>query len=72
MLIRICLIIDYLDMVFWLFDTICYIIGLHAIALGVYYIGSTLYLIFTAPFNLLQRYGKGSWALVTGASDGIG
>jgi 17beta-estradiol 17-dehydrogenase / very-long-chain 3-oxoacyl-CoA reductase len=22
--------------------------------------------------DLLQRYGKGSWALITGASDGIG
>ena len=24
------------------------------------------------PFNLLERYGSGSWVLVTGATDGIG
>jgi 17beta-estradiol 17-dehydrogenase / very-long-chain 3-oxoacyl-CoA reductase len=59
-------------MLIWLFDTICYIIGLHALALAIYYIASTLYLIFSSPFNLINRYGRGTWAVVTGASDGIG
>ena len=27
---------------------------------------------FLKPLDLAERYGKGSWALVTGASDGIG
>lgn len=24
------------------------------------------------PYNLIERYGKNSWAVVTGATDGIG
>lgn len=26
----------------------------------------------TTPYDMAERYGKGSWALVTGSSDGIG
>ena len=59
-------------MLLWLFDIVCYIIGFHSLALAIYYIGSTLYLIFSPSFNHITRYGKGTWALVTGASDGIG
>ena len=32
----------------------------------------SLYVALAPAFVLLERYGKGSWAVVTGASDGIG
>ena len=27
---------------------------------------------FTKRLDLIERYGKGSWVIITGASDGIG
>ena len=40
----------------WIFDTLC---------------GFKKY-ILTPSHDLIKRYGEGSWALITGASDGIG
>lgn len=47
---------------------------------GLLYVGYFIYGLFVyvhkyflrKKLNLLERYGKGSWALVTGASSGIG
>lgn len=58
-------------MIVWIFNTIVYIIGFHALILAGIYIVESIYLMISKPFNLLSRYGKG-WALITGASDGIG
>lgn len=56
------------------YDQICTIIGL--IIVGLIALDFLLYLIRLfrrqCPPNLLKKYGEGSWAVITGASDGIG
>ena len=48
-----------------------YLLGFHSILLSLLYILSTFKLLLTPVHNLSSRYGS-SWAIVTGASDGIG
>ena len=35
-------------------------------------VGSILKYFFMPRLDLSERYGKGSWAMITGASDGLG
>ena len=55
-----------------LFNILCYIVGIYTLGMILQYLFSSLLLLFSTPFNLITRYGQNSWAVVTGASDGIG
>ena len=59
-------------MILWIFNAIVYILGSYTILMGLIYLISSIYLVGTKPFDLLTRFGRNSWAVVTGASDGIG
>ena len=59
-------------MILWIFNAIVYILGSYTILMGLIYLISSIYLAVTKPFDLLTRFGRNSWAVVTGASDGIG
>ena len=52
------------------FVAIIGLVGLARLLFWVYCYLKSLF--FTRPGPLIQKYGKKSWAVVTGASDGIG
>lgn len=58
--------------VFWIFNTLCYAVGVYTALMILFELGYAVYVAITPAFDLYKRYGKGSWAVVTGASDGIG
>jgi len=61
------------SLIFIYFQTLCFIIGLIWLAVKLLYISRLIYQeIFRPEKDLKGRYGSGSYALVTGASDGIG
>lgn len=56
-----------------MWTTLFFIIGLIHLAYFVYaFVGFLRRNCLLKKMNLTERYGTGSWALVTGASDGIG
>jgi len=55
------------------FQTLCLIIGFLWIAIKLHYFLKLIYIeVFRPEKDLKERYGSGSFALITGASDGIG
>ncbi len=59
-------------MVFCCFDGFFKIIGILFLCKIVIGIFQTIKGLFRPALKLSERYGKGTWAVVTGASDGIG
>ena len=53
-------------------DTVCYGLGLYYIFRFIIWAAYEIYPLVTSPYDLKQRYGEKTWAVVTGASDGIG
>lgn len=55
---------EFLDVVFWL--------GVWQMSLWTFRIAKLIYFSFFGAHLTTQRYGEDSWAVVTGATDGIG
>lgn len=55
---------EFWDIVFWL--------GVWQICLWTYRVAKLVYFSFFGAHLTTQRYGEDSWAVVTGATDGIG
>jgi 17beta-estradiol 17-dehydrogenase / very-long-chain 3-oxoacyl-CoA reductase len=53
-------------------EEIIYLIGFYQIAWWVYRYAFTLYHAFAGVHATTERYGKDSYAIVTGSTDGIG
>lgn len=56
--------LEFWDVVFWL--------GVCQISLWTYRVLRLVYFLFFGAHLTTQRYGEDSWAVVTGATDGIG
>jgi len=53
--------------------SLIYLIGLIVFIQIILKIINLIYKLFLRkPYNLINRYGSNSWALITGSSDGIG
>ena len=50
----------------------CMIVGLMSLRRSALRLLRTLYYMVRPAVNFKEKYGTGSWAVVTGASDGIG
>jgi len=53
-------------------EELIFIIGFYQIGWWVYRYAYLAYHVFAGVHATPERYGKGSWAVVTGSTDGIG
>ena len=60
---------DFIIDSYW---NLCYLVGIILALRTIVQILYSVYPWVTAPINLSEKYGPGSWALITGGSDGIG
>jgi NADPH:quinone reductase-like Zn-dependent oxidoreductase len=56
----------------WLIDLACYLVGYYCLFKAIVWVAYELHALFSPRIDLAARYGKGTWTVITGGSEGIG